>query len=530
MTQQGGPSQAAVPEPCLLRLSTQAKEAPYNEAATVAVQFSVTAEKAALGSLHAFCTFLGKVHETGPFSSWPSEEGEGESPAVPCSSIPCEGFTKEGNVNSTKECSQLAAVNFELNLTPFSFPATFCEQFIRETFTFTVVKTPESTSEGPQRKEAQTKAAAKADGREKGAKKAGPPRSIIPPGESRIAEMPVAALLLLKDGECMQPPEGVQEALATIPGVVSLRIEVKAVTSLLSPALRHLLNPVWFLIRDVRHLPSPSHYPQKRRAGDALEGTTEVPAAAPAPTTPAGAGAGAGTAVVPVASSPAPIPETKGTPPESQLRGEPSSEPSCPTEGPLEYFARAHLLRKVLETEPRRATGVLGAKRVAWDAGFLCFWGPSVEDQNELKDFIEERRLEVELLNMQDLTGVDQSNLYPEGPAGQFKTPLGSKVAAEAKELEQKEEEQYRYPLENNHNSQADIKNAAAVSEAGADILTGFLISDGRQAQIPSSQLYRVNSCMCRHNSRKNFSMYAKLSTLVEAPNSAPTHERLDRE
>ncbi|CDJ35262.1 uncharacterized protein EMH_0004020 [Eimeria mitis] len=503
MTQPGGLSQASVPEACLLRLSTGAKDAPYNEAAALAVEFSITAEKAALGSLQAFCTFLGKVHETGPFSSWPSKE-EREGKSAGCCSLPSETLAREENLDSVEECGQAVAVNFELNLTPFSFPATFCEQFIKETLTFTVVRTPDSSQDGSQRKDAQTKASAKPDGREKGGKKAGPPRPIIPPGESRIAEMPVAALLLLKDGERMQPPEGIQEALATTPGVVSLRIEVKAITSLLSPALRHLLNPVWFLIKDARHLPLTAQHLQKPRPQDVSDGTIENLASAGVAAAADGAGVAAAADFVPVASAATPTPENRGTSSETQFRGDSTSEAKYPADVPLEYFARAHMLRTVLETEPRRAMPALGANRVRWDAGFLCFWGPSVENQNELKDFIEERRLEIELVNTYDLSGVDQSNLYPDVAAWQCKgktmgrpllkqpktatVPLGSKVAAEAERLEQQEEEQFRY-LSHDNNGEAQMK-ATVMYEAGVDVLTGFLIADGRQARIPPSEPY----------------------------------------
>lgn len=57
--------------------------------------------------------------------------------------------------------------------------------------------------------------------------------------------------------------------------------------------------------------------------------------------------------------------------------------------------------------------------------------------------------------------------------------PLRSKVAAEAKQLEQKEEEQSRY-LFKDSNSDAGM-DAALTREGEADILTGFLITDGRQ-------------------------------------------------
>ncbi|CDJ56644.1 hypothetical protein, conserved [Eimeria maxima] len=416
MTQQGGSTQTAIAEASLPRLSAEAKEAPYNEAAGLAVEFFVTAEKAALGSLQAYCTFLGKIHETGVFSSWSSdEENGGKGPG--CCSQPCE-VTGEGEVNSSEECCQLAAVKFALNLTPFSLPATFCEQFTNETITFTVVRTQDSSQDGPQRKDAQNKASAKPDGRDKGPKKAGPPRSTIPPGDSRTAEMPVGALLLLRDGESMQPPQRVQETLATTPGVVSLRIGVKAVTSLLSCELRHLLNPVWFLIKDVRYLPLTSQCLQKPQPCDASEDTTENPALPAAAT----ASAGTATAAAPLASSAAPVSEIKGASSEIKVRGECSSETKYGVDGTSEYFARAKVFRRVLETEPRRPIKYLDTNRVHWDAGFLCFWGPSVEDQNELKDFIEEHRVEIELLNTWDAPGIDQSSLYPDVTAGQCKS------------------------------------------------------------------------------------------------------------
>lgn len=201
-------------------------------------------------------------------------------------------------------------------------------------------------------------------------------------------------------------------------GVLSLRIEVKAVTSLLSPELRHLLNPVWFLIRDARYLPSTSQLFHKGRSSDAGEGTTENPSTAAAAAATAGMAAPAAVAAV---ASAALASETKA--PLSDIHSrESSSDAKSSTEAPVEYFARAQLFRKVLETDPRRPTRVLGANTVRWDAGFLCFWGPSVENQNELRDFIEERRLEVQLLNTYDLSAMDQSNLYPDVSAGQCKS------------------------------------------------------------------------------------------------------------
>ncbi|CDI84891.1 hypothetical protein, conserved [Eimeria praecox] len=428
-----------MPEPCLLQLSTEAKEAPYNEAATLAVEFFVTAEKAILGSLQAFCTFLGKVHETGTFSSWSSEE-ENVGKCSGSDAQPCESLTKEGTMHPSEDCCQLATVNYELSLTPFSFPATFCEQFIKETFTFTVVRTQDLNQDGAQRKDTQTKTSAKSDGREKGGKRAGPPRSIIPPGESRVAEMPVGALLLLKEGERMQPPEGVQEVLATIPGVVSLRIEVKAVTSLLSPELRHLLNPVWFLIRDVRYLPLTSPDLQKPQPNDAPECTAENAASAVAPA--AGAGAAASASATPVVSSGAPASESKGACAEIHLRGESSSEGRCSTAGPFEYFARAQVLGKETEAVPSSVSVSI-----------------SLPQQGINRLF--------------------------------FAAPLWNKVAAQAKQLQRKEEGRFGYMLQGS-NSKVGMKGAA-IYEGDVDILTGFLIADGRQASMPQSEFYFVN-------------------------------------
>ncbi|CDJ68716.1 hypothetical protein, conserved [Eimeria necatrix] len=216
MAQPGGSNQAAAPEGALLRLSVEAIEAPYNTAASIAVEFSVIADKEALPSLHVFCTFLGKVYETGPLSSW-SDTAQSVAACTGTSSVLIAGSPDHAQNDSTDDCCQWAAVKYELILAPFSLPATSCEQFIKESIAFTVVRTTESSADVAQRKEAQTKIS-RSEGKERVGRKGGASRSAIPSGESRIAEMSVAPLLLLKDGERAQPPEGVQETLVRVPG------------------------------------------------------------------------------------------------------------------------------------------------------------------------------------------------------------------------------------------------------------------------------------------------------------------------
>lgn len=170
-----------------------------------------------------------------------------------------------------------------------------------------------------------------------------------------------------------------------ISGIVSIRILVKAVKSLLSPELRYLLNPMWLLIKEVRSLPSlhsfsPLSAPKGIRNGVAAPSGGEFKK-----------------------TSEEPHANKESTPPD-QTGGI--------SDAPPQYFARASAFSKVLETQPKAPSVVSGASFVCWNSGFLCFWGPSLVNQNELKDFIEEQRLEVELHHTTEYSGeADPSDL-----------------------------------------------------------------------------------------------------------------------
>ncbi|CDJ68715.1 hypothetical protein ENH_00057850 [Eimeria necatrix] len=178
-------------------------------------------------------------------------------------------------------------------------------------------------------------------------------------------------------------------------------------TSLLSQELRHLLNPVWILIKDVRGLPLLSQPPQQARLNDSPGVPAESIGAISPSTTPA-LGAAAATAAVPAAPaalSSVPASDIKGARDELQARGHSLSQAKNPPEAVSQYFARAHAFRTVLETEPKELSSASTANAIRWNAGFLCFWGPSAADQNELKDFIEERRFRVELHQAAESSG-----------------------------------------------------------------------------------------------------------------------------
>lgn len=190
-------------------------------------------------------------------------------------------------------------------------------------------------------------------------------------------------------------------------GLHSFHVEVKAMTSLLSQELRHLLNPVWILIKDVRGLPLLSQPPQQARLNDSPGVPAESIGAISPSTTPA-LGAAAATAAVPAAPaalSSVPASDIKGARDELQARGHSLSQAKNPPEAVSQYFARAHAFRTVLETEPKELSSASTANAIRWNAGFLCFWGPSAADQNELKDFIEERRFRVELHQAAESSG-----------------------------------------------------------------------------------------------------------------------------
>ncbi|KAL8271794.1 hypothetical protein Esti_004303 [Eimeria stiedai] len=363
--------------------SPEAHVAPFNSSATLAVEFTLAAEEDTLPCLQAFCTFLGKTHEAPPCSSWSSSSStlcttRGSSASKRCSSA-------ESHENEERRCPSEAEgpgaplslpVEFELPLAPFSAPPAFCEQLINETITVLLVKTPDPVtdgSQGVQRKEQPLpKGLSKKDIKEKAGKKGGPPRPVVPQGDMRTAEVKAAPLLLLKDGETMDAPEAAQKTLASLPGIVSLRFGIKATKSLLSPELRILLNPVWLLIKEVRNLPlfPRSSNSVQRASNDASENVHE--------------GAGEST---PAKKGKACCVATE------MMRTE-----------PRHYFARLSLFSRVFETQPVQEELNLhsASGSVCWNFGFLCFWGPAVVDQNELKDFIEEQRLEIELFNTEE--------------------------------------------------------------------------------------------------------------------------------
>lgn len=216
MAQSNSSNQPVEPE-ASIPLSAEAKAAPYNAAATLTVDFTVVAEKEVLPCLYAFCTFLGKSHEAGPLSAWPASGCEEARKGLPCVSTGAQEGETEGSVGS----KQLVSANCELPLSPFSVPASFCEQLVKESVTFTVVRSSDPKPEGlpgSQRKEPQPKSSGKSDGKDKGGKKGGAPRPIVPQGETRTAEMPAAMLLVLKDDEKMQVPEETQKTLMSLPG------------------------------------------------------------------------------------------------------------------------------------------------------------------------------------------------------------------------------------------------------------------------------------------------------------------------
>lgn len=198
-------------------ISAEAKAAPHNDAAVLGVEFTAIAEKEALSYLYAFCTFLGKIHEAGALSSWPSSEESGPNRGR-LSNV---NELHSAETRSEGESGQLALVSCELQLPPFSVPASFCEHLINELITITVVRVTEvggEATQNSQRKEAQSKCPGKPEGREKGAKKGAAPRPTIPQGDTRTAEMPAARFLLLKDGEKVQMPTESLQSLSSLPG------------------------------------------------------------------------------------------------------------------------------------------------------------------------------------------------------------------------------------------------------------------------------------------------------------------------
>lgn len=84
--------------------------------------------------------------------------------------------------------------------------------------------------------------------------------------------------------------------------------------------------------------------------------------------------------------------------PAEEMIGRAASSPLAHSNGSVaQCFARVTVLSKLLETQPEAAIAISEDTCVRWNSGFLLFWGPSVVDQNDLKDFIEEHRMEIEV-------------------------------------------------------------------------------------------------------------------------------------
>ncbi|KAL8431632.1 hypothetical protein Efla_005691 [Eimeria flavescens] len=399
--------------------AAEAFEAPFNAAAVVAVDFIVEAEREALPCLHAFCLFMGKTTEAAPLASWallPRGQNQrnpinkaSDSPAAAAAAGAGEGGGEEGKSKET------VFVKAELQLPSFSVPPSACESLARESLSFVFVKTNEPLPEkeggalggGGPRKEAQSRSSGRQEGNAKAGKKNTNPKTVLPQGDSRTAEMKAGILLLLKEGETIAAPEQVHKTLSTLPGIVSCRCVLRAATPLLSPSLRWMLNPVWLCLKEVRFLPllpsqssfASSSFPiQKQEAPVAAEAPPPSPDSGhvPAPPypRPAPAAAAAGAVVA-----------TAGC----------SSREAAKEECRSLYLARFVLFSQVYETAAKAEEAVAaGERRVEWNLELLSFWGPAAINQNRLRDFLEEEKLQVEVYRQADEEGAAFAAAEPE--------------------------------------------------------------------------------------------------------------------
>ncbi|XP_026191084.1 uncharacterized protein LOC34620259 [Cyclospora cayetanensis] len=425
-----------------LPLSSAVKSAPYNASAALSVEFSVTADKEALPNVIAYCTFLGRVYDAGSLSSWSLNDVKGSSRGCPASTPLCGRRAAEAdNQTIPDKDQQLVSADTELPLAPFILPATSVEQFVRDCLSFTVVRTADS--EGARSKEALAKApGTRSEGKEKGGRSMVGLRSAIPHGETRMVEMPVAELLLLNEGECVHLPEGMHDILSSLKGIASFRIRVRARNSLLSRELRHLLNPVWLHIKGVRALPPIGPPVSQIQCTHRTSGETKAATPAPLKKRALGAAARSAAADSNLPAPPALAEESKCLFEEpferrtSVTEGQSKAGAASEGGGPLRYFARARCFSRNLETEPTAPTGPPDALHVRWNRGFLCFWGPAALSQKELRDFLEEQRLEVRLCCSEEnagLTNTTESQFGEKAASGktQGKQPHRPGTAAE---------------------------------------------------------------------------------------------------